>query len=73
MAETARERCKLTHSVHCGNAAEYPEVKTGARTTFDPHGVCLIFQVAPLVVKVVAKVNASDWLCQIQSGSGQIQ
>ena len=33
----------------------------------------LIFQLAPLVVKELAKANASDWLWQIQSGSGQIQ
>ena len=39
----------------------------------DPHGVGLIFQLAPLVVKELAKANASDWLWQIQSGSGQTQ
>ena len=33
----------------------------------------MIFQLAPLVVKEVAKANASDWFCQIQSGSRQIQ
>ena len=36
-------------------------------------GKSLIFQLAPLVVKELAKANASDWLWQIQSGSGQIQ
>ena len=36
-------------------------------------GKSLIFQLAPLVVKELAKANASNWLWQIQSGSGQIQ
>ena len=36
-------------------------------------GNSLIFQLAPLEVKELAKANASDWLWQIQSGSGQIQ
>ena len=36
-------------------------------------GKSLIFQLAPLVVKELAKANASDWLWQIQSGSRQIQ
>ena len=30
-----------------------------------PHGVCLIFQLASLVVEL-AEANASDWLRQIQ-------
>ena len=69
----AEKRGERSYSVHCGNAAQYPEVKAGARTIFDPHGVRLIFQLAPLVVKELAEANASDWLWQIQSGSGQIQ
>ena len=36
-------------------------------------GKSLIFQLAPLVAKELAKANISDWLWQIQSGSGQIQ
>ena len=36
-------------------------------------GKGLIFQLAQLVVKELAKTNTSDWLWQIQSGSGQIQ
>ena len=49
------------------------KLKSEGEQSLIPHIVCLIFQLAPLVVKELAKANASDWLCQIQSGSGQIQ
>ena len=45
----------------------------GGPSTPTAFGKSLLFQLAPSVVKELAKANFGDWLWQIQSGSGQIQ